>query len=310
VRILLTGASGFIGSAFLQAAVLAEHDVTALVRNSEAWRLRPARGRFTPAAADLRDAGAIAAVLDETRPDAVVHLAWTGVGNRDRNDPAQRDNIGWTASLFEAAARAGVRHFVATGSQAEYGPCSGPIAPAAPTNPTSVYGEAKLATSQALARLAAEHNVRLSWVRVFSTYGPGDHPYWMIPSLIGNLLRAQRPALTPGEQRWDFLHVSDAARALLAVAVSPDAQGIYNLGSGSARPLRDVISMVRDAIDPRLPLGFGDIPYRPDQVMHLEADIGRLTGDLGWSPRVPLDEGLVETVGWYRANRWIFDAED
>ncbi|MDR3470298.1 MAG: NAD(P)-dependent oxidoreductase [Devosia sp.] len=308
MKLLLTGASGFIGSAFLGAAIAAGHEVTAVGRDPGAWRLLPLAGRFVYIGADLGDADTIVAILRAAAPEVVMHLAWHGVSGRERNAPEQIGNIGWTTGLFEASARAGVRHFVAAGSQAEYGPRSGPIAPTDPTYPTTLYGEAKLATCRLLTRLAQGRDIRLSWLRVFSTYGPGDHPYWMLPSLIGSLLRGERPALTLGEQKWDFLNVSDAAQALLAVAASPSAGGIYNLGSGTARRLREIVTMVRDAIDPALPLGFGEIAYRDDQVMHLEADITRLTTELGWRPAVPLAEGIAATVKWYQANRWIFDA--
>jgi nucleoside-diphosphate-sugar epimerase len=307
MKLLLTGASGFIGSAFLAACLAAGHEVTILGRNAEAWRLRPFLGRFSHRNADLADRRAVEQALIEVAPEVVVHLAWAGVSGRARNDPVQIDNIGWSTRLLIAAARAGVRHFVSTGSQAEYGPQTGVISEAAEPRPTTLYGEAKLATFRLLGRMASEMGPRFSWLRVFSTYGPGDHPYWMIPSLIGSLLRAERPALTRGEQFWDFLHVADAARALLMVAESEQASGLFNLGSGVAPQLRDTIEMIRDAIDPSLPLGFGDIAYRPDQVMHLQADIGRLREVVGWKPGIGLETGLVETARWYGQNRWIFE---
>jgi nucleoside-diphosphate-sugar epimerase len=309
LKLLITGASGFIGSAFVGAALAAGHDVAVLGRDPDAWRLRPYVGCFVHRRAALGDAEAVMRILSETAPEIVVHLAWAGVAGSDRNAPVQIDNIGCSAGLLLAAANAGARHFVSTGSQAEYGPETGIISPAVDPHPTTLYGEAKLATYRLLRRLALDRGMRLSWLRVFSTYGPGDHPYWMIPTLINALLRGERPALTKGEQRWDFLHVADAARALLLVAESEVASGVFNLGSGSAPPLRDTILAIRDAIDPALPLGFGELAYRSDQVMHLEADISRLYDELGWRPGIPLAEGLLETVRWYTNNRWIFGAD-
>lgn len=256
--------------------------------------------------ASLSDTVVVRAALEGIKPEVVVHLGWAGVSGGDRNDPVQIANIGWSTDLMEAAAAAGTKHFVSTGSQAEYGPQSGVVSSDADTRPTTLYGEAKLATCRLLSRLAEIRQVRFSWLRVFSTYGAQDHPYWMLPGLIRALLAGERPALTEGIQKWDFLHVRDAAAAILAVAESKHASGIYNLGSGSAPPLRDTISMVRDAINPALPLGFGDVPYRPDQVMHLQADTGRLNRELGWHPQVELSDGLADTVSWYRANTWIF----
>jgi nucleoside-diphosphate-sugar epimerase len=137
-------------------------------------------------------------------------------------------------------------------------------------------------------------------LRLFSSYGPGDNPSWMITGLIDRLLHGERPRLTLGEQRWDYLHVRDVARALVAVLETPTATGPFNLGSGVALPLRDIMESVRDMIDPRLPLGIGEIPYRPDQVMHLEADPSRLMEATGWRPQTPLADGLRETIAWHR----------
>ena len=185
------------------------------------------------------------------------------------------------------------------GSQAEYGPCSGRIHETTPTCPTTVYGATKLGTGLALDRLASAEGFAFSWLRLFSTYGPADDPSWLIPYVTLQLLQGKRPALTAAEQVWDYLHVDDVAAGVIA-AIDHRARGLYNLGSGRAVPLRQIITQVRDQIDPALPLGFGEVPYRPDQVMHLEADIGALTAATGWQPELELADGIASTVAWFR----------
>ncbi|MDX2017003.1 MAG: NAD(P)-dependent oxidoreductase [Planctomycetota bacterium] len=310
MRVLVTGATGFIGSALARELVATGHEVAALVRPSSKrfWRLAPVRDRLRLIEGDL--ASPPEAEIRSFAPEGVAHLAWAGVANRDRNDPAQVRNIAQASALFSLVADAGCSVFVGLGSQAEYGPCSGAISPNAPTRPTTLYGTCKLAAGQILAQLATHHPraPRTAWLRLFSSYGPGDETYWMIPGLILQLLRREVPPLTLGEQRWDYIHVDDAARAIAAVLVAPRASGVFNLGSGSAPRLRETIETVRDMIDPSLALGFGQVPYRPDQVMHLEADISRLRDLAGWSPRTPLREGLRQTVEWYRDNAHLVQA--
>jgi nucleoside-diphosphate-sugar epimerase len=135
---------------------------------------------------------------------------------------------------------------------------------------------------------------------VFSTYGPLEDLSWMIPYLIRTLLRRERPSLTACEQQWDYLFGPDAADAIWSVAKTTTATGVFNFGSGRANSLRKIVETLRDAIDPNLPLGIGEVPYRPDQVMHLEADIARLTRATGWTPATSLEEGLKQTVAWHK----------
>jgi nucleoside-diphosphate-sugar epimerase len=150
--------------------------------------------------------------------------------------------------------------------------------------------------------------MRFAWLRLFSSYGPGDDPGWMIPYLILELLKGKTPALTKCEQLWDYIYASDVADAICRVASTPTANGFFNLGSGEAPPLSNTVKTLRDAIDPSLPLGIGQVPYRPDQVMHLQANNHRLRSLTGWQPNISLEEGLLRTVEWFRENRERYNA--
>ena len=224
--------------------------------------------------------------IDEKARDSTQHK---------NNDPQQAENVAQASRLLNLAADLKAGHFIAFGSQAEYGPSQGALSEAAPTHPKTLYGAAKLASCILLERLAELRGISFTWLRLFSCYGPGDNPRWMLPYLIRRLLKGEEPELTEGGQLWDYLYVSDAGAAALAV-LEKRAYGIFNLGSGKARPLREIVEMARDLIDPKLPLGFGKIPYSPQQVMHLEADISRLRAASGWEPKVALAEGLARTI--------------
>ncbi len=304
MRILVTGATGFVGSTLVQHLIASGHEVAALVRPSSRriWRLEMIGRELRQIEGDLESLPESS--IRDFAAEGVAHLAWSGVSNRDHNNPNQIGNIRQAVDLFSLVAQSGCSVFVGLGSQAEYGPCSGAIATDAPTNPTTLYGECKLATGRILAQLAKHHpqKPRFGWLRLFSSYGPGDETYWMIPSLILQLLHRQVPPLTLGEQRWDYIYVDDVVRAISSALTSSEASGVFNLGSGIAIPLASTIRTIRDLIDPALSLGFGQVPYRPDQVMHLEADISRLTELTGWTPRVLLADGLRQTVEWYREN--------
>ena len=310
MRTLITGATGFVGSYVLK-RLLADgrHQVAILSRpQSDTWRIDALVDQVERIPFGLNDLDSARGAVRDFRPDTFIHLAWSGVGNRFRNDLAQVDNLRATVDLVELARDVGATAWVGIGSQAEYGPTPGVIREELPTRPTTLYGITKLSAYLLADHLCAAAGMRFAWLRIFSTYGPMDDPSWMIPYLILKLLDRQKPSLTPGTQVWDYLHVEDAARAIAGVASSASASGVFNLGSGSRRAIREIVTLVRDQVDPTLPLGFGEVPFRPDQVMHLEADVARLRDQTGWSPAISLEDGIRQTVAWFRENRQRYES--
>ena len=258
MRAIVTGAAGFIGSS-LTRHLLREGATVAIVAraSSDLWRIRPLLAGLTVIEGDLCRPESIERGVLDFAPDAVFHLAWHGAGNRFRNDTSQIDlNLTASLDLLRLAQRAGCRTWVALGSQAEYGPKNQPISEDLPTTPTTLYGTVKLCAGLLGARLAAQWDIRFLWLRVFSTYGPGDNPEWMIPYLIRTLLEGKRPSLTACQQQWDYLYVDDAAEAIYLAATTPQAQGVYNLGSGAAHPLKAIVEQIRALVDPAPALGF------------------------------------------------------
>lgn len=299
MHFLLTGATGFLGSYLAEDLVAAGHDVSVLLRpGADTWRIAELLPRLNVIRGDLDDIEDLKSRMNAVRVDGVAHMAWGGVGNADRNSPAQARNVPATVDLVALAADAGAKVFVGAGSQAEYGPYSRAISEDDLSHPTTLYGKAKLAAGSMAAQVAEERKLRFAWLRIFSTYGPKDADYWLIPSFIKTIAKGERMSLTGCEQKWGFLHARDAAAAFRTVLAHPEAHGVFNVGDRDAPPLRETLTRLRDLVGGSAELGFGDIPYRPDQVMILQADVARLH-KLGWTPRVSMDEGLRETVDWY-----------
>ncbi|MBR0779568.1 NAD(P)-dependent oxidoreductase [Bradyrhizobium diazoefficiens] len=299
MRIFVTGGSGFLGSHLVLDLMERGHEVAVLLRpESESWRLGEASSRLHVIPGALEHLGGLRGALQAFAPEAVVHMAWRGVAGGDRNNPIQAANVAETVALVELAAEAGAKTFVGAGSQAEYGPYDRAIREDDTPRPTTLYGMAKLAAGSMAMRLAEERGLRGAWLRIFSTYGPKDADYWLIPSMIRALRSGQHMALTACEQRWGFLHARDAASAFRLATTHADARGIFNVGSPEAPPLRETVTRLRDLVAPGAALGFGELAYRPDQVMVLAADVSRMLA-LGWKPELSLDEGLRETVNWH-----------
>ena len=239
--------------------------------------------------------------LSGEKYDQFYHLAWAGTVGEARGDTElQISNIKYAVDAVALASRLGCSVFVGAGSQAEYGVTVEKLSSQTPIFPQSAYGAAKLCAGQ-MSRIACrEYGLRHVWARILSVYGPYQSKSSVLYYAINQLLDGKSAELTECEQIWDFMYSADAARALIALAERGRDGGVYCLGSGKARPLREYLEIVRDKIDKDAVLGFGAIPYAAGHLMHLEADIGELMGDTGYVPGTSFEEGIEETIRFYR----------
>lgn len=298
--VIITGPTGTVGVALCERLLAQGCTVYAVCRpGSPRAAALPAGVRTV--FCNLAALAELPALLPGVHADAFFHLAWAHTIGAGRNDmPAQIANIQYTIDAVRAAAALGCKVFVGAGSQAEYGRAGVPLAPDTPTFPENGYGMAKLCAGQ-MARLEAKRlGLACVWPRILSVYGPHDGEKTMITSVIRQLLAGQCPHLTKGEQMWDYLYTADAAQALALLAFQGRDGAIYPVGSGAARPLREYILELRDAIDPALPLGFGQEPYGENQIMFLQADITALHADTGFVPRTDFKAGIRATINWVR----------
>ncbi len=235
---------------------------------------------------------------------AFFHLAWMGTIGPGRNDALlQTENIRCAILAAQAAKMLGCGVFVGVGSQAEYGRIEGLVRADAPCFPTTGYGIAKLCAGEMTRMVCAQEGIRHVWARILSAYGPGDGPLSVIPTILEKLTSGEKPSLTKGEQLWDFCYSGDVAEALYAMAVSGRDGAIYPVGSGKVRTLKEYFELTRNAVNPALPLGIGDLPYPDHQVMHLQADLLPLKEDTGFEPTTSFEEGIRETVRAYIEHR-------
>ncbi len=236
--------------------------------------------------------------------DAFFHLAWMGTIGDGRNDmELQTENIRCAIEAAKTAKELGCQVFVGVGSQAEHGRIEGKVTADAPCFPTNGYGIAKLCAGQMTRITCQQLGIRHEWARVLSVFGANDSPLSVISILLDKLTKGEKPSLTAGEQMWDYIYADDAADAMICMAQSGKDGRIYPIGSGQCRPLREYFEILRDEIDPSLPLGIGEIPYPPNQVMHLEADISELTADTGFKPKVSFQDAAKIVVRQYKQRK-------
>ena len=204
----------------------------------------------------------------------------------------QSTNLKLFADLLHIAGNASLKHFVALGSQAEYGFINGRVDETHPCRPDTAYGATKLAALALLEGCARQKKTAYAWLRLFSVYGPGEGEAWFIPNLIRRMKLGQSPQLSGCEQRYDYLHVHDLAAALLAVLRHPETSGVFNLSSNASLPLKEVVQLVKEYTGCRAEPELGALPYRLGQSMHMEGDSTRFYRTFAFQPKITLAEGL------------------
>ena len=252
---------------------------------------------------DMREISKLKELIPEP-VDAFFHLAWMGAIGDGRNDMLlQTQNIQCAIEATKVAKELGCQVYVGVGSQAEHGRIEGKVTAAAPCFPVNGYGMAKLCAGQMTRVVCGQLGIRHEWARVLSVFGVNDGPLAVISILLDKLTKGEKPLLTAGEQLWDYIYADDAADALICMAKDGKDGKIYPVGSGTARPLHEYFEILRDAIDPKLALGIGELPYPPNQVMHLEADISELKADTGFVPKTSFEEASKIVVKEYLARK-------
>lgn len=293
--IIVTGATGAVGSAVVRQALANGIRVTCIVhQGSKRLGNLPQDDNLKIVECNLSDYKDLHL---ERQYDAFIHLSWEKTFGASRDDAeVQTRNIQYTLDAVQLAHRCGCTVFVGAGSQAEYGVQSVDLTPDLPVNPESGYGIAKYAAGKLSAMLCKSLGMRQCWVRILSVYGPNDGENSLISYLIREFKAGNSPQLTKCEQLWDYLYADDAGDAILAVAEKGVDGKAYPLGSGNGRRLSDYVNDIREVVNPGVEVQFGAKDYYPHQPMHLVADISELTKDTGWMPQSSFQEGIKKTV--------------
>lgn len=288
-RVLVTGASGFIGAPAVAALRERGFEVVTVGRRE----------------ADLLDPAARAAVVRRAAASHLLHLAWYAEPGRYWTSPENARWVGATADLVSEFAAAGGRRAVLAGTCAEYDWTGGdePLSEAGtPLAPATLYGVCKDATRRVTAALGAQLGVEVAWGRIFFLYGPREHPDRLAASVARALVAGEPARTSEGRQVRDFLHVDDVAGAFAALVDADGVSGAVNIGAGKGIAVRDLaVALARTAGREDL-LELGALPTRPGEPASLVADVTRLRDEVGFHPGPTLDmDDLRTTLAWWRA---------
>jgi nucleoside-diphosphate-sugar epimerase len=296
VRVLVTGASGFLGRPAIRSLADRGAEVFALARN-----LSRVAAPVRQISSDLFDAERVRQIVDDVRPHAILHLAWYVAHDRFWQAAENLDHVAATMWLARVAADAGVSRFVGVGTCFEYAwPESGlcdefdtAVAPA------TLYGISKDAAQRILSRFASNGAFSFAWARPFHLYGPFEPPLRLVASIAAALGTGRPARISSGMAVRDFMDVRDAGDALAALTLSP-VTGPVNIASGRAASVAEIADQLgRIAGRPDLVMR-GALPDRPDEPPRVIAATARLAREVGFVPSRSLEQGLAEAYAWWQ----------
>ena len=299
--ILITGSSGFLGSHIAEGLIKNGYKIVALKRStSNLWRCNEFKDQIKWI--DCDNPGTVEREIINSKPEILIHSAWTGVKQIDRDNwTIQEMNITFLVQLFDIVKKTGISKIIALGSQAEYGKYEGRIDENYPCCPNSAYGASKLSCSVLLKSFATLNNIEWYWLRIFSVFGPKEDKNWLIPATIKNLIEKKEMALTSCEQLYDYIYCKDFVSGILNVVnTQNNISGIYNFSGNCCMKIKDILKYIEKTLAPQKGLlQIGRLPYRLNQVMHLEGNSEHFFTGFNFSLSYSMYDGLNETIKYY-----------
>ncbi len=317
INLVVTGATSFLGTALVLELLAEGHQVYAVVRPSSANReafeeacrsagdygQKERTGRLHIIEMNLED-------LDRIRENITVpctvffHFGWDGSGSVNRmNTKVQRKNAMDGVKALKGAKSLGCSRFIFSGSQAEYGVCRTVMKEDSPCSPVSEYGKAKLEFGREARKLCrawrekGESRMEYIHTRIFSVYGPGDHPWSLVNTCLDRFLSDSEMKLGACTQQWNFLYIEDLVKGLIALAFlkeTVDDQGIFNIAGSqeSTRTLKSYVEEIHDLCGGRGTCIYGKLPPNAEGPANLIPDITKIVEKTGWKPEISFKEGI------------------
>lgn len=302
-KAIVTGATGFIGRFLVRELLEQGVQVIAVVHRESKNRSVLEKYPVQIVECGMAEYARLPALLPERDISVLYHLAWQGVSGADaRKADVQLSNLKAAVEIMEAAHEMGIGAFVGLGSLHEEESLQEmregkPIA-----NLGYYYKMAKLAAHGMTKAQAGTYGIRYFWPLI-NTYGEEENSARLVNTIIRKIFNGESPALSSGEQYYDFVHVSDVAHALYLIAEKGVDGANYMIGSGDAKPLKEFLAVVGQVANRMngntdIPLGFGQITSNVVSLPKEVFDVTNLSRDTGFVCRVPFEEGIERTARW------------
>lgn len=295
--VIISGGDGFIGTHLTKHLVSNGYKVYAIVMKES-----PTKGRLD----NLENVEVIEGDLNQymeittrlpQKAEAFFHFAWAGVTPDQRTDFSyQMNNIELSTNAVKLAAAINVQKFIFPGSTMEYIYYGKPIDKDAIPSPPNAYGVAKISARYACSVLCENLKIPFIYTVISGIYSEDRDDNNVIYYTISKLLQGEKPLLTKLEQKWDYVHIDDVVNGLRLVVEKGKAGAFYAIGHGDNWPLANYIYQIRDAIDPELPLGIGDVPYSSGKMPCSCVNLQPAYEDTGYVPHVSFEDGIRRVI--------------
>ncbi len=311
MKVLITGATGFIGANLTRRLLHDGHEVHAIIREeAQLWRLDSIITDLHLHIIDMTDSLKLTQLVREISPQWIFHLAVYGAYSSQSNvEEMVQTNVVATSNLLLACEKVGFEAFVNTGSSSEYG-----FKLYAPTEEESLEPNSYYAVTKASATLFARYfsqrtQLQVVTLRLYSVYGLYEEYTRLIPRLIVNGLKGTYPPLVSPTTARDFIYTDDVVDAYLKAADNGQIPrgAIYNIGSGQQTELREVVELVRSQLGISEEPQWGSMEQRIWDTNTWVANISSAKRDLDWSPTNSLDSGLRQMTAWIRTHLDVYN---
>lgn len=305
-KVIVTGAAGFIGKHVVKELLNNGIQVIALVR--EQWDSDFAGLPVRTVSCSMDAYSSLPSLISDRDIDTIYHFAWQGVSNADsRNEHIQLANIASTLALVDAAKTMGVHTFIGAGSLHEAEAMQEMESPGVISNLGYMYKAAKISAHFMAKAKAGAAGIRFFWPVITNTYGEGEHSGRLINTIIRKIYAGETPSLSVGKQLYDFVHISDVAKAFRLIDEKGRDGENYIIGSGNAKPLKIFLQEVGEIANKinggtHIPLGFGDIQSNVVFLPKNAFSIDTLHRDTSFLPAISFTEGIVRTAKWMKIN--------
>jgi nucleoside-diphosphate-sugar epimerase len=299
-NIIVTGGTGFIGRHLVKLLASENYNVTVITRNLKKSKNQLGNS-LNLIECNLNDINKLK--IDNIKCDVFYNLAWDGVSSEFKdNIDMQLKNIEMTLKIAEFAKNINTGLFISAGTVAEYVFCEETMDVYEKQTPNDMYGASKVAAHFLLDVYTRNNNLPFIWCIIPSAFGEGRTDNNILSYTIRELLAGRKPKYGSLTQMWDFLYVKEIVRALKLIGEKGQSGKIYGIGSGVYKPLREYIEIIRDAINPNLPLGIGERPELSQKTFSSCVNINELTKDTGFVPQIYFEEGIKRTIEWFKMN--------